>query len=158
MLTKSNPNHEMWTKKYTIVSQRELPLTAMLIKVGWIWSDHKKPHKVNIYDNTGLEPLFPFALKEELEAKSNPDHPKTKIYKGVEISGKKGAWKVEAYGKKFKSLEKARKFISDKVAGATKPDQRCVRKIKGVRCKGIVVLTNPHCYKCNKCKAEYKEA
>ena len=57
-----------WAKKMTIISESELPNpTKRLIKVGWVWSDYegKDRHKVNVYDNTGHDILFPFAFKED---------------------------------------------------------------------------------------------
>ena len=84
---------------------------------------------------------------------TNP--PQKKTYKGIEISGNKGAWEVVAFNKKFKTLAEARKFITNKVDGTAAPNKQCVRIITGYRCEGLV-LKNKSGYKCNNCQAKYR--
>ena len=86
-----------------------------------------------------------------------------KTYKGMEITGKKGAWEVEAYGRTFKTLQQARDFITKKAKGSAKPNQRCPMVFKGKQCTGIVVAitpkTNPHnTWKCKECNHKFREA
>ena len=86
-----------------------------------------------------------------------------KTYKGMEITGKKGAWEVEAYGRTFKTLQQARDFITKKAKGSAKPNQRCPMVFKGKQCTGVVVAitpkTNPHnTWKCKECNHKFREA
>ena len=89
------------------------------------------------------------------KVKKNP--PKERKYKGMIIKKVEGGWNVEAYDKTLPTLAKAREFISSKVKGSAKPNQRCIRIISGVQCKGTIVKMNkgPH-YRCKDCGAKYK--
>ena len=98
--------------------------------------------------------LFLFYDDETMTA--NPPKNERK-YKGVIIKKVEGGWNVEAYDKTLPTLAKAREFISSKVKGSAKPNQRCIRIISGIQCKGTVVKMNkgPH-YRCKDCGAKYK--
>ena len=97
-----------------------------------------------------------FMLYDDETMTANPPKNERK-YKGVIIKKVEGGWNVEAYDKTLPTLDKAREFISSKVKGSAKPNQRCIRIISGIQCKGTVVKMNkgPH-YRCKDCGAKYR--
>lgn len=153
---RSNPMEKGRTDSYdsyTLAKSAAVALANKEKETVYLWREGEKV-LVSIF--------FPGHIAPNKVTEINPNPPtkgnsKERKYKGVIIKKVEGGWNVEAYDKTLPTLAKAREFISSKVKGSAKPNQRCIRIISGVQCKGTIVKMNkgPH-YRCKDCGAKYK--
>lgn len=156
---KSNPMEEGRTDSYDSYTLAKSAAVALANKEGetvYLWREGEKV-LVSIFFPGHIVPNNVSEINPNPAGviKNNPS--KERKYKGVIIKKVENGWNVEAYDKTLPTLDKARKFISSKVKGSAKPNQRCIRIISGIQCKGTVVKMNkgPH-YRCKGCGAKYK--